>query len=227
MSRLYDIFATNNRIKLFFIKQNPKNLMKIFNLVTNIVIIIAFVLIWILHPKGQSTESSSEPSDYSSVCQKLPIAYVNIDSVLTNYQEALDLNEELMSQQENARTTLTAKARKLEEEMVAFQRKVENNGFLTRERAQSEQQRLLKEQQDLEEMQQRMSNELALKQQDLNDQVLEAITNYINEYNEDGKYEYILTQTGGIGTVLYAKSGYNITGDVLGALNERYNAKTK
>lgn len=198
--------------------------MKIFNLVSNIVIIVAFVLMWVLHPKAAENEGDT-PAVITSGCDKLPIAYVNIDSIIMNYQEAIDLNEELMSQQENARTNLTAKARKLEGDMVNFQRKIENNGFLTQERAQAEQQRLLGEQQKLEEEQQRKANELGLKQQDLNEQVMSAITDYIAEYNKDGKFEMILTQTGGIGTVLYSKSSYNITSDILTALNEKYTKK--
>ena len=199
--------------------------MKIFNLVSNIVLIVAFVLMWVLHPKDGCSKDGDASTTTTVACDKLPIAYVNIDSVVMNYQEALDLNEELMSQQEDARTSLTAKARNLETEMVSFQRKIENNGFLTQERAQSEQQRLVAKQQKLEQEQQRISNELGLKQQDLNEQVMTAITDYVDEYNKDGKYELILTQTSGIGTVMYAKSIYNITPMVLEALNEQYAKK--
>ncbi len=199
--------------------------MKIFNLVSNIVIIVAFVLMWILHPKAEMSEDGIGAVVSSEGYEKLPVAYVNIDSVVMNYQEAIDLNEELMSQQEEARTNLTAKARNLEGEMVNFQRKVENNGFLTQERAQSEQQRLIGKQQQLEQEQQKISNELSLKQQDLNEQVMTAITSYVSEYNKDGKFEMIFTQTAGIGTVLYSKSVYNITSVVLDALNEQYNEK--
>ena len=196
--------------------------MKIFNLVSNIVIIVAFVVMGIVHPW-----TSNEGSANVAVAQggKLAVAYVNIDSLLMNYQQALDLNEELMAQQEDARTDLNSKARKLEGEMVNFQRKVENNGFLSRERAESEQRRLLGEQQKLEETQQRMANELGLKQQDVNEQVMTAITDFITEYNKKANYEVIYTQTGGIGTVLYAKSAYNITADVLEQMNKQYAKK--
>ena len=196
--------------------------MKIFNLVSNIVIIVVLVVMGVMHPW-----SSSEKNTEVAVAKggQLPVAYVNIDSLLLNYQQAIDLNEELMAQQEEARTDLNSKARKLEGEMVKFQRKVENNGFLTRERAEAEQQRLVGEQQKLEETQQRLSNELALKQQDVNDAVMTAITDFITEYNKKANYEVILTQTSGIGTVLFAKSTYNITGEVLEQMNKQYDKK--
>lgn len=198
--------------------------MKIFNLVSNIVLIVAFVLVWVLHPK-YAEGNHAMGAEEGSGSQRLAVAYVNIDSVLVNYEKAKDLNEELMAQQEDARTDLTSKARKLEADMVNFQRKVENNGFLNRERAQSEQQRLVGEQQKLEELQQRMSNELGLKQQDLNDQLMTSITEYIERYNKDAQFEMIFTQTGGIGTILHAKPVYNITAKVLDALNKEYEAK--
>lgn len=198
--------------------------MKIFNLVSNIVIIVAFVVMWAFHPKCEE-KSCDEGCATESSCEKIAVAYVNIDSVLMNYDKAIDMNEELMSQEEDARTQLTEKARVLEADMQTFQRKVENNGFLTRERAQSEQQRLLAAQQKLEETQQRMANELSLKQQDLNDGVLEAINAFIVEYNKEANYEIIFTQNGGIGTILYANQTYNITAEVLAQLNEQYAAK--
>ena len=196
--------------------------MKVFNLVSNIVIIVALVVMGFMHP-WTACEGSADVAVAKG--GKLAVAYVNIDSLLMNYQQAIDLNEELMSQQEEARTDLNGKARKLESEMVNFQRKVENNGFLTRERAESEQRRLLGEQQKLEETQQRMANELGLKQQDVNDQVMTAITEFITAYNKKANYEVILTQTGGIGTVLFAKSAYNITADVLEQMNEQFAKK--
>lgn len=198
--------------------------MKIFNLVSNIVIIVAFLAMWIFHPKAAEKAAYGE-GEMAVAGAQLNVAYVNIDSVIMNYQEANDLNEELMSQQESARTDLTSKARKLEADMMSFQRKVENNGFLNRERAESEQQRLMGEQQKLEQEQQRVSNELGLKQQDLNDAVMSSITDYIAEMNKEAKYEIIFTQNGGIGTILMAGSAYNITAKVLTDLNEQYAKK--
>ncbi len=192
--------------------------MKIFNLVSNIVIIVAFALMCIFHGKAKNEVKVAGEATGTD----LAIAYVNIDSIIINYQKAIDLNEELMKQQESARTDVMAKARKLEEGMTEFQRKVDNNGFLSMERAQSEQQRLLAEKEKLEETQQRHSNELAMKQQDLNEQITESILSYIEEYNKEANYEVILTQNAVIGTVLYAQPKYNITEEVLTALNEQY-----
>ena len=197
--------------------------MKIFNLVSNIVIIVAIVLMWALHPKcGDSSCADSAPI---SATDMMPMAYVNIDSILMNYQKAIDLNEDLMAQEEEIRTSLTEQARLLEADMQEFQRKVENNGFLSRERAQAKQQQLVGRQQQLEQLQQKKSNELSLKQQDLNQTILESLDTYIKEYNKTAGYHMILTQNGAIGTVIYANQSYNITATVLSELNEQYARK--
>lgn len=195
--------------------------MKIFNLVSNIVIIIAIVVMWAMHPKCGDESCADAPAQIASG-EKMNVAYVNIDSVLMNYQKAIDLNEELMSEEEDARTTLTQQARALEADMQEFQRKVENNGFLTRERAQAKQQELLARQQQLEQSQQVKANELGLQQQELNQNILKSLNSFIAEYNEKAGYDMIFTQDGAIGTILYANEAYDVTEEVLTQLNEQY-----
>ena len=92
----------------------------------------------------------------------LKIAYVDIDTLLINYNLWNDLNEEMIRKEENVRATLNEKAKDLEADFAEFERKLNNNGFVTRERAESEQNRILKKRQDLEELQERLSNELTI-----------------------------------------------------------------
>ena len=81
------------------------------------------------------------------VCDTTPalkIAYVDIDTLLTNYKLWIQLNEEMIRKEENIRTTLNEKAKDLQADFEEFERKLNNNGFATRERAESEQNRILK-----------------------------------------------------------------------------------
>ena len=73
----------------------------------------------------------------------LKIAYVDIDTLLINYDFWNDLNEEMIRKEENVRATLNEKAKDLEADFAEFERKLNNNGFVTRERAESEQNRIL------------------------------------------------------------------------------------
>lgn len=153
----------------------------------------------------------------------LPIAYVEVDSLLSNYNLAKDLNEKMLTRQENARATINEKGRQLEKEVAEFERKVKNNAFLSQERFEQEQQRLLKKQQELQAYAQQLENELLQEQQKMLIQVTDSITNFIKEYNKDGRYEAILNNS----SVLYIKPEYNITPEVTRILNKRYASEQK
>ena len=78
----------------------------------------------------------------------MPVAYLNVDSLLANYTFAQEANEKLMRKQEDARSKMNIKLRSFQNEMADFQRKWETNAFLSRERAEQEQQRLLQKEQE-------------------------------------------------------------------------------
>ena len=74
----------------------------------------------------------------------MKIAFVEIDSLLTKYNFWNDLSEQMLKKEENIRTTLNEKGKKLEAEAREFDRKIQNNGYASRERAEQEQARLMK-----------------------------------------------------------------------------------
>lgn len=151
----------------------------------------------------------------------LPIAYLNIDSLLTNYTFAQEANERLMTKQEDARLKLNQKARSLQGEMEDFQRKLDNNAFLSRDRAESEANRLQKKQQDLQELQDKLTQEILVENQNLNAQLRDTLDNFLKEYNADGRFQIILANTQS-DNVLLAQPGYDITEEVITELNRRY-----
>lgn len=108
-------------------------------------------------PAASPNTTHVQTADFSG---HLPIAYVEVDSLLSNYNLAKDLNEQMLTRQENARATINEKGRQLEKEVAEFERKVKNNAFLSQERFEQEQQRLLKKQQELQAYAQQLENEL-------------------------------------------------------------------
>lgn len=187
-----------------------------------LVIVVGAIALTNLFSKGDDVVSENENVAPVAASQ-VKIAYVNVDTLLLNYNMSKDLNEELMQQSENARTDLNVQVRSLEKDMVEFRRKLENNGFLSRERAEKENQRLIQKRQDLEQLDQKLSNELMQKQQEVSKKLLDTITVFLEKYNKKYGYELILSTTVG-GNVLYAKEGYDITKEVLKELNAEYAA---
>lgn len=197
---------------------NTKNISLIVNGVLVVAVIILFVLV--LGNKTEKDVKVVEKKGDSQQLANLPIAYVNIDSLLLNYTFAKDANEVLIGKQESSRATLNSKARQLQTEMDEFNRKLENNAFLSRERAEDAQRNILKKQQDLQQLEGTLSQQLLEQQDKTSKQLRDTINVFFKEYNKDGKYEMIISNTAN-DNILYSKEVYDITADVIKQLNAR------
>ena len=188
----------------------------------NAILAIAVVVLFILVLGNKSSNTTHQIiTGKDTVCTgKLPIAYVNIDSLLLNYTFAKESNESLIKKQEDSRLTINTQARQLQSEMAEFQRKLENNAFLSRDRAQQEQVRLQKKQQDLQALDGKLSQQLVQVQQKMSEQLRDTINKFMKEFNKNHKYQLIISNTSN-DNVLYADKGYDITAEVTKLLNER------
>lgn len=200
--------------------------MKNISLVLNAVLILAVIILFILvlGNKKNNTATGEFRANDSTFSNRLPIAYINIDSLLLNYQFAKESNENLMKRQEDSRLDLNVKARQLQAEMAEFQKKLQNNAFLSRERAEQEQGRLMRKEQDLQQLNAKLSQELMDVQQKVSEQLRDSINIFLKEYNKDKKFELILSNTSS-DNILIANDAYDITKEVTEALNNRYSKK--
>ncbi|VBB46769.1 Outer membrane chaperone Skp (OmpH) [uncultured Paludibacter sp.] len=196
-----------------------KNLSLIFNAILLIAVLILFFLV--LGKKNQGVDNALVKKGDSTAVINLPVAYVNIDSLLLNYTFAKQANEALTKKQEDSRLTINSRQRELQGEMINFQKKLENNAFLSRERAEQEQLRIQKKQQDLQATADRLSQQIMEQQQKMSEQLRDTIDAFMKEYNKDGKYQLILSNTAN-DNILYAGEKYDITADVIKKLNDRY-----
>jgi outer membrane protein len=188
-------------------------------IVINVVLVAAVAALFVIVLSGK--KQGETPTAAVEQSEVLPIAYLNTDSLLVNYVFAQEANEKLMKKQEDARLKLNTKARTLQNEMADFQRKLENNAFLSRERAEKEQQRLIKKQQELQELEAKLTEDIMIENQKLNIQLADTLTNFLKEYNADGRYHVILSNNAK-DNVLMAAESYNITDEVINKLNARY-----
>lgn len=150
----------------------------------------------------------------------LKIAFVEVDSLLSNYQFCIDMNQDMVKKEENVRATLNDKGKKLENEQKDFQYKYENNAF-TQARAQEEYNRLMNKAQELEELKVKLAEELAIENQKNNIQLRDSINNFLQIYNAEKQYDFILSNAG-FDNLLYGNPAYNITGEIIEGLNKRY-----
>lgn len=198
-----------------------KNLSLYLNGVLAIAVVALFIIVFTKKDDGGTSTPFSKEQIKSG---KLPIAYINVDSLLSNYQFAKDANESLIRKQEDSRLDINTKARQLQVEMGEFQRKLEANAFLSRERAEQEQARLVRRQQELQELDGKLSQQLMQVQQKMSEQLRDTINAFLKVYNKDKKYELIISNTSS-DNILYAEKGYDITAEITKLLNERFKSK--
>ena len=156
---------------------------------------------------------------------RLPIAVINVDSLLQSYDLNLEESDRLMRKGEDMRLDLNQRANSLQNEMIDFQKKLENQAFLSRERAEAEQRRLVKKEQDLNVLAQEKEQELMLEQQQLSVRLLDSVNSVVRTLNADGKYHLVITTSALNNNVLFAAPEYDITAEAIELLNERYNNK--
>lgn len=190
------------------------------NLIFDAVLAVAVVVLFILHFTQKPAQVTTVESG-AAVQAELPIAYLNLDSLLVNYQFAIDANDRLMSKQEDARVKLSTRARAFQNEAAEFQRKLDNNAFLSRERAESEYARIQSKEQELQQMEAQLSQDLMVETQEINLQLADTLSAFLEVFNADGRYKMIISNTGK-DNVLMADKAMDITDEIIDALNARY-----
>ena len=155
----------------------------------------------------------------------MKIAYVEVDSLMTQYNFAKDYSVTLERKSNNARNTLTQKGNALQAAVNNFQQKLNNNGFQSREQAASVQNAIQRQQNDLQALQARLENELASETAKFNEALRDSLNNFLKAYNRDKKYDLILSKAGD--NILFADKKFDITQDIINGLNKRYKPSAK
>lgn len=198
--------------------------MKNLSIVSSVVLgaVIAMTCFSACDSKNQgATGVSNTVTNKSESGSGTRIVYINTDTLMSKYLLAVELNESFLKTQEERRTELNVKAKSLDQEANEFQRKLENNGFLSEARAIDARDQLLVKQENLRRLQQDMIDKTAREQNELNKQLFDKLTAFLKEYNKEKGFDIVLsTQLGG--NVLFAVEGYDITADVVDRLNEEY-----
>lgn len=168
---------------------------------------------------GDKSATASVVTASGEVEVALPIAYVRMDSVLSQYKYAQDVQATLAKESDAHRTRLQGRAAAFQKAAEDFQRRAQINAFVSQEAAQKEQAKVLNLQQEVQNLELQLTQQFAVKQQLMQEDILKEIQEQIKEYNKDGKYKLILTNAG----VLYADDMLDITDGFIQHLNAAYN----
>jgi outer membrane protein len=188
--------------------------------VISLVGVIALAILFLTGNSGNSSENKNK-SDDSSSGSDIKIAFILTDSVLVNYQLAIDLHKDYMNQQQQFNSDFNKKRQNYEDQATAFQEKLQRGGFLTEDRAVKERDRILGLEEEIKRMDYELSTKLSQMEATINQQLADSITNYVRTYNKKHNYTYILSNTGNI---IVGDQKHNISKEILDGLNARYMA---
>ena len=173
---------------------------------------------------NSAPKMDEEPvAEVAASADGMRFAYIEIDSLTSQYEFAKQKSLELEKKSTNARNTIQAKSQQLDKKAAAFQQKLQSNGFTSREQAEAEQASLQREQQNILALQQRLENELASEQQKFLQAFQDSLDNFLADYNKAKKFDMIVNKA----AVLYADKRFDITTEVVNGMNKRYKKDAK
>lgn len=200
--------------------------MKKLPLILNIVLAVAVVVLFVLHFTGIGTASAKSANGLSEgITEGSNIYYVQIDSVINNFDMATDLTGELESKYNASEAEFQSKQKAYQNDLNDYQYKAQR-GLITRSEAQEIEQQLYTKQQSLLQLQQQLSTELGEKQTVMNRQVINAIMEFLKKNSQEFNYKYVLGTSFG-GNILYANDSLDITTNIIQGLNADYQQSKK
>jgi outer membrane protein len=185
--------------------------------VISLVGVIALAILFLVNKSCSSSECENRSKNSSGGDVK--IAYILTDSVLVNYQLAIDLHKNFVNQQQQFNADFTKKRQNYENQATEFQEKLQRGGFLNEERATKERDRILGLQDEIKQLDYELSNKLNQMEAAINQQLADSITSYVKTYNKRHNYTYILSNNGNI---IVGDPRNNISKEILDGLNARY-----
>lgn len=180
---------------------------------------------------GSATTSASDSATLAGNVQNaearpLKIAFVEMDSVLNNYEQYKEMNAQLEKRSIAGRNQLQSKVNAIQKASQEFQQKLQSGGFVNQTAAEMEQNRIVKMQQDAQLLDQNLSEQYIKEQESLNEKLYNTIQQEVEKMNKEWGYDLILCNVKMSG-LLYGKPEMDITKEVTKRLNEAYAASQK
>ncbi len=200
--------------------------MKNLSLILNAVLLVAVAVLFYLHfsnknPSPASVSAASPlPAKTVGAAPTTQYAYVQVDSLLRNYDYFKDTQDSLEKRRQQLEKEVAGRTRSLENEVVAAQRQANS---MTLEQAQLTEQNLRRKEQELMRYQNELGRQFAESEQKKNEELINNITKYLEKYTQDKPYKIVFGYSKG-GGILYAANRFDITQDVLKGLNQDYQA---
>jgi len=207
--------------------------MKNISLALNAILVVAVAILFYLHfsnlPKVQEeivvanieNEKIDEPVKEEKISSN--IAYLNVDSLQSNYKLYSVLINKLKRRQAKYEKELQSKSAVFEKKVMVFQKKAPT---MTQFEGQMRQKELAEEEQVLYKLRDDFAIKFQNEEGKLNEEFQNNVKGFIQEFNDKSQYNLIIgaSQVGNV--VLDYNEGINITNQIVEGLNKQYDLDT-
>lgn len=194
--------------------------MKYINTILFALLFIAVGMIYYLHFKSHENKSS-DPSQIR-MPEKNNIAYVNIDTLLPQFEMYKDIQAGLAKKQSDLESNFAMKYKSFEKNVNDVQKRLADpTEIITQIQKEQIDQQLTKQRMDLENLQNSYMTQLQQEGIIANRTIIGYIMNYLKDYTKGRGIQYIFSYGFG-GNILYTDSTLDITNEILFGLNEKY-----
>ena len=150
------------------------------------------------------------------------LAYFEMDSLENNYAFMKDAREKLKQKEAALTKELETTKNGYMNRLKQLQEKAQT-GAMNQQEQEAAQNEYMQMQQKMQQQEGKVAQQLQELQLQMLKEIHSNIKEFLNEYNEDKKYAYILSHSDG-DFVYYKDSTLNITNDLLEGLNKKYAA---
>lgn len=167
-------------------------------------------------PKQGSPAAVAVPTTASGGANR--IAYVNIDTLESQYELLKSTREDFKKRQEQMENELQRSYAQMQNDATEVQKKAQAN-TLTQAEYEAAQKRLSQMQQSLESRKQSLTEQLMKEQDDFNKKLKTSLDSFLEDYNKTRHYDYILSYSSSGSALLYVNKALDITKDVVDGMN--------
>ncbi len=198
--------------------------MKQFSTILNIVLLIAVSVLFYLHFAGnkKNVAQCNTIARKDSCAAGQQIAYVELDSINNNVTYIKQQKKELEAEQKQIANEYENAYHEMEAAKNNF---LKRGNAITQREAEEFQNKLLQQQQQVEATKQAKGQKLAEKGSRMMEEMQTKIKIFLNDYNKEKQYNYILATSSGFDYLFFKDSTKNITSEIVKGLNDKMNKK--
>jgi outer membrane protein len=204
--------------------------MKNLSLILNGILAIAVAILFYQVHSLKSSGIQEAPSDLSvkpiitsnTTLADSKIAYINTDSINEHYAYIADFTKVIRAKKANLEAQLQGMTTKFQQDYEAFQQSAQA-GIAPQAELMKTEENLKRQQQDLANKELQMQN-LGVELEEKNAELNRNVKDFLKVFN-NGRFDYVLSYSDLMPTILLTNPKLDITPQVLLGLNAEYNAK--